>query len=95
MNYIIVSLESRGALIASKDGIHYHTPPSAEVKSTIGAGESMFAGIIYGLKENESPQNILKWGVACGTAATMQEGTDLAQLDNINAVFKMINDGVL
>jgi 6-phosphofructokinase 2 len=92
VNYVIVSLGSKGALIVSKDGINYQTPPSVEVKSTIGAGDSMLAGIIYGLLENESPQNILKWGVACGTAATMQEGTGLAQLDNINAVFKMIKN---
>jgi 6-phosphofructokinase 2 len=92
VNYVIVSLGSKGALIVSKDGIHYQNPPTVEVKSTIGAGDSMLAGIIFGLLENESPQNILKWGVACGTAATMQEGTDLAQLDKINIVFKMIDN---
>ncbi|MCY7291568.1 MAG: 1-phosphofructokinase family hexose kinase [Ferruginibacter sp.] len=92
VNYVIVSLGSKGALIVSKDGVNYQTPPSVEVKSTIGAGDSMLAGIIYGLLKNESPQNILKWGIACGTAATMQEGTDLAQHDNINVVFKMINN---
>jgi len=91
VNYVVVSLGSRGALIVCKDGINYQTAPSVEVKSTIGAGDSMLAGIIYGILENESQQNILKWGVACGTAATMQEGTDLAQLDNINAAFKIIN----
>jgi len=91
VEYVIVSLGSRGAFIVSKDGINYQTPPSVKVKSTIGAGDSMLAGIIYALLQNETPQNILKWGVACGTAATMQEGTDLAQLDNIHAVLKMIN----
>lgn len=91
VKYVVVSLGARGAFITCENGIYYQTSPSVKVKSTIGAGDSMLAGIIYALTKNETPQNILKWGVACGTAATMQEGTDLAHMDNIQAVLKMIN----
>lgn len=88
--YVAVSLGARGAFLASKEGIVYQSTPSISVKSTIGAGDSMVAGLIYAIKNNFSVQDILKWGVACGVATTMNEGTNLGSKSNIDQVLKMI-----
>lgn len=88
--YIVVSLGARGAFLASKEGIVYQSTPSVSVKSTIGAGDSMVAGLIYAIKNNFSLKDILKWGVACGVATTMSEGTTLASKINVTKVLKMI-----
>lgn len=92
INYVVVSLGNKGAFIASNEGITYLSPPSVIVKSTIGAGDSMVAGIVYSILNNFSDEVMLKWGVACGVAATMSEGTDLAHKDNIEKVFTMLNN---
>ncbi|MGE5943052.1 MAG: 1-phosphofructokinase family hexose kinase, partial [Flavobacteriales bacterium] len=88
--YVAVSLGARGAFMASKDGVIYQSTPSVSVKSTIGAGDSMVAGLIYGIKNDFPVNDILKWGVACGVATTMNEGTNLASKSNINNVLKML-----
>lgn len=88
--YVAVSLGARGAFLASKEGIVYQSTPSISVKSTIGAGDSMVAGLIYAIKNNFPVQDILKWGVACGVATTMNEGTNLGSKSNIDQVLKMI-----
>jgi 6-phosphofructokinase 2 len=91
IKYVVVSLGSNGAFIASEAGIIYQSPPPIKVKSTIGAGDSMVAGLIYAITNNCSPEMILKWGIACGAAATMNEGMDLARKDIINQVFVLLN----
>ena len=91
VTYVVVSLGARGAFIASKDGISYIYTPSVLVKSTIGAGDSMVAGLIYAILNGDISETILKWGVACGVAATLSEGTQLAQRDNIGKVLKMLD----
>ncbi|NLP58323.1 1-phosphofructokinase family hexose kinase [Lutibacter sp. B1] len=88
--YVVVSLGARGAFMASKDGVIFQTTPSVKVNSTIGAGDSMVAGLIYALQNNLSPKEVLKWGVACGVATTMSEGTNLASVVNINRALKLI-----
>lgn len=88
--YVVVSLGARGAFMASKDGIIFQTTPSVKVNSTIGAGDSMVAGLIYALQNNLPPKEVLKWGVACGVATTMSEGTNLASVENINRALKLI-----
>ena len=49
--YVVVSLGARGAFLASKNGIFYQNTPSVKVKSTIGAGDSMVAGLVYAIEQ--------------------------------------------
>tara|TARA_R110000751_G_scaffold301415_5_gene413830 strand:- start:30387 stop:31310 length:924 start_codon:yes stop_codon:yes gene_type:complete len=88
--YIVVSLGARGAFLASKAGVVYQSTPSVAVQSTIGAGDSMVAGLIYAIKNNFSDRDILKWGIACGVATTMSEGTMLAGKTNVTKILNMI-----
>lgn len=88
--YIVVSLGARGAFLASKEGVVYQPTPSVAVESTIGAGDSMVAGLIYAIKNNFADRDILKWGVACGVATTMSEGTSLGSTTNVIKILHMI-----
>jgi 6-phosphofructokinase 2 len=88
--YIVVSLGARGAFLASKAGVVYQSTPSVAVQSTIGAGDSMVAGLIYAIKNNFSDRDILKWGIACGVATTMSEATMLASKTNVTKILNMI-----
>lgn len=81
--YGAVSLGAKGAFLACKEGVFYRSTPSVQVKSTIGAGDSMVAGLIYGINKGYKPNEILKMGVACGVATIMSEGTSLATPENI------------
>lgn len=89
--YVIVSLGARGAFLASAQGIFYQTTPSVKVKSTIGAGDSMVAGMVYAIAQGHSPKDILKWGVVCGVATTMTGGTNLASKENIQTVLELLH----
>jgi 6-phosphofructokinase 2 len=86
--YVVVSLGARGAFIACNQGVFYKTTPSVKVKSTIGAGDSMVAGLLYGIQNGFPPEKMLKWGVACGVATTMSTG--LATKENIDTVLKLM-----
>ena len=48
-----------------------------EKKSTVGAGDSMVAGITYMFSQGATPEEAIRFGVCCGSAATMNEGTQL------------------
>ncbi|PWT71604.1 MAG: phosphofructokinase [Bacteroidetes bacterium] len=83
---IVVSMGPAGAmLITAKE--HFHVPaPALKIKSTVGAGDSMVAGLIIGMQRKASLKDILKYGVAAGTAATIQVGSGLCTKENIEKV---------
>jgi 6-phosphofructokinase 2 len=44
------------------------------------------------LQQKESLKQALNFGVACGTAATMNEGTQLFNVEDAERLYKEIND---
>ncbi|SHF29915.1 6-phosphofructokinase 2 [Arenibacter palladensis] len=87
---LVVSLGPKGALLATKDLIEHIPAPTVLQKSTIGAGDSMVAGMVVSLLKGKTYSEMVKYGVACGTAATMHEGTQLCNKDDAENLYKWI-----
>jgi 1-phosphofructokinase len=45
---VAVSMGAAGALFVERDGAVFATPPAIKVKSTVGAGDAMVAGLVIG-----------------------------------------------
>ncbi len=86
---VVVSMGSAGAMLVTKDVIEIYTSPKVERKSTVGAGDSMVAGIIYSLSRDKKLPDAVQYGVACGTAATMNPGTELCRKEDVDALFEI------
>lgn len=84
---IVVSLGAQGAILVTKDAMEFVKAPKVENKSTVGAGDSMVGGMVWALSQNKSLKEVIQWGVSCGTAATMKEGT---QLFNVKDMIKLL-----
>lgn len=88
---LIVSLGARGAMVVTPESIEYVVPPTVKQNSTVGAGDSMVAGLILSLSRDEDIRDAVKWGVAAGTAATMTPGTELCRKKDVEKIFRWLN----
>jgi 6-phosphofructokinase 2 len=77
---VVVSLGPQGAVLVTSDFYEHISAPNVVKKSTVGAGDSMVGGMVWALSMNMSLKDVIRWGVACGSAATMNEGTQLFNL---------------
>ena len=66
------------------------TSPPAEKKSTVGAGDSMVAGMVLALSRGMSIEDATTYGVACGTAATLNPGTELCKKEDADRFFEQL-----
>jgi 1-phosphofructokinase len=87
----VVSLGDKGALAVSRGESLFAAPPDAIVRSTVGAGDSMVAGLVAGLEAGESLETALRMGVAAAGAAVGTEGTQAAPLDIYEHILKTIS----
>jgi 6-phosphofructokinase 2 len=87
---VAVSMGPDGAWLITKDEKYFAAAPSVEKKSTVGAGDSMVAGITYMLQQGFPLQQAIAFGVACGSAATMNEGTQLFKKEDAEKLFSII-----
>ncbi len=76
-------------LVTANNSFRVKTP-AVERKSTVGAGDSMLAGIVLTLANGKNIKDALAYGVACGTAATLNPGTELCKKDDVERLYKQI-----
>lgn len=87
---MVVSMGAAGAMLVTNEMAEMIIPPPVIRKSTVGAGDSMVAGIIFYLSQGKSLPEAVKYGVACGTAATMNPGTELCNKKDADLLFSLI-----
>lgn len=76
--HLVASIGAGGAFAVDADGTtHRYRAPAVKVRSAIGAGDSMIAGIAVAMCEGVSPIAAIAAGIAAGTAAVLTAGTDL------------------
>ncbi|MBX0292379.1 1-phosphofructokinase family hexose kinase [Hymenobacter sp. HSC-4F20] len=87
---VVTSLGPQGACVVTDDFVDHVPAPSVKKRSTVGAGDSMVAGLVYGLATGLSVRETVRLGVACGTAATMNPGTELFRKDDVDKLYQWL-----
>ncbi|HFN3687566.1 TPA: 6-phosphofructokinase II [Enterobacter hormaechei] len=77
---VVVSLGPQGALAVDKTGCVQVVPPPMKSQSTVGAGDSMVGAMVLKLAQGASLLEMARYGVAAGSAATINQGTRLCSL---------------
>lgn len=87
---VVVSMGALGAMLVSREGTYKVDAPIVKGQTTVGAGDSMVAGIVLYISQGKSLLEALQYGVACGTAATLNAGTSLCNKDDVDRLFELI-----
>jgi 6-phosphofructokinase 2 len=87
---VVLSLGRGGALLVWKKGCEHFRAPNVAIKSKVGAGDSMVAGITLRLAQGASISEAVRFGVAAGTAAVMTAGTELCRREDAEELYARI-----
>jgi 6-phosphofructokinase 2 len=87
---VVVSLGPEGAMLVSEKEVVRVPAPNVPKRSTVGAGDSMVAGMVWKLAQGKSLSEVVHFGVACGTAAIMNEGTELCHPADVERLFSQL-----
>lgn len=84
---LVLSLGARGVLWVSAAEGGRLVPPTVPVKSSVGAGDSMVAGIVWSLACGRALGDALRFGVAAGAASVMNPGTELFRAADVERLY--------
>ena len=76
---VALSLGHRGALLAAREVCLRAPAIQVKIASTVGAGDSFLAAMVWRLASGSDLEDAFRYGVAAGTAALLAPGTSLAQ----------------
>ena len=88
---VVTSMSAGGAICVSRDVEERITNPIVPVRSTVGAGDSMVAGIVLSLARGMSVRDAGRFGVAAGAAAVMTPGTELCRREDAERFYAQMN----
>ena len=82
---VAVSMGSRGALFADRDGMLLAHPPKVELRSTVGAGDAMVAGLVFAQLRGLGLSGAARFATACGAHAItrIESGVDLSAVGEL------------
>lgn len=83
VKYVVISLGSEGSIFISCDKVAKVKGIKVEVKSTVGAGDSMVAALAVAVQEDYSFEEAIKLACATSTANVMTEGTQTGRFVDI------------
>jgi len=86
---VIVSLAGEGAVLVNSEVAFLSNVPKGEVKSSVGAGDSMVAGFLARYEETKEIEEAFRYSVASGSATAFSIG--LATKEKIETLYTNVN----
>jgi 6-phosphofructokinase 2 len=84
---LILSLGARGVFWMSASERGRLAAPAVPVRSSVGAGDSMVAGVVLSLTRGWALADAVRFGVAAGAASVMNPGTELCRAEDVERLY--------
>lgn len=79
---VALTLGDRGALLVDRDRVLRAEPLRISPISSVGAGDSFLGAMVWSLAAGDDLANAFRLGVAAGSSALLNAGTELAHADD-------------
>jgi 6-phosphofructokinase 2 len=91
--HVAVTLGHRGAVLANRGGTTYQPAIPIKARSSVGAGDSFLATMVYRLCAGDPPEEAFRYGVAAGAAAVLTPGTDMCRVEDVERLYRRLGEG--
>jgi 6-phosphofructokinase 2 len=85
---VALSLERGGTVVITAEGSAFVRAPTVPIRSKVGAGDSMVAGVVLGLARGLELMDAIRFGVAAASAAVMTKGTELCRREDTERIYE-------
>lgn len=90
IGWVVVSMGGEGAIFVTADAAVRATSPPAPVKSTVGAGDAMVAGIVHASLQNLGVEDCARIATAFSLGALGEIGPHLPSPDVVDAFARQV-----
>ena len=87
---VVLSLGPDGAIATNGQEALQVRPPALQIKSAVGSGDSLLAGITYALTHDFVFETAVRYGVAAGTANALEIGAGVFALKDFKRILSEV-----
>lgn len=85
---VLISLGKDGSILITEKEVYVGNAPQGKLISSVGAGDSMVAGVVYGIAKGMTLEDSYKYGIASGSSTAFSEG--LTTFEGMNNLLNKI-----
>lgn len=85
---VLISLGKDGSILITEKEVYIGNAPQGKLISSVGAGDSMMAGVVYGIAKGMTLEDSYKYGIASGSSTAFSEG--LTTFEGMNSLLNKI-----
>ncbi|MGO5427026.1 1-phosphofructokinase [Fusobacterium mortiferum] len=85
---VLISLGKDGSILITEKEVYIGNAPQGKLISSVGAGDSMVAGVVYGITKGMTLEDSYKYGIASGSSTAFSEG--LTTFEGMNSLLNKI-----
>ncbi|MTI12991.1 1-phosphofructokinase [Sansalvadorimonas verongulae] len=93
--HVVISRGVNGVLWLNNGQWLKSVPPRMSVVSTVGAGDTLVAGLCHGLNQNHDRETVLRHATALSALAVSQTGVGVPDQDTLNSVIQQVSVNAL
>jgi 6-phosphofructokinase 2 len=86
VEFVCVTLGDEGAILVDAGNSYHCEAPKVHKQSTVGCGDSLVAGLIAAASKGDTPEQMLRLGVICGSATASHPGTELFSHEELDTL---------
>lgn len=90
IQYVIISMGSKGSIATDGKQLFHVHPPKVEMKSPVGCGDSVIGGFLFALSSGQDFKAALELGTAAGAATATMEGTQLCRKEDVERLLPLV-----
>ncbi|HZK55763.1 MAG TPA: 1-phosphofructokinase [Desulfosporosinus sp.] len=87
---VLISLGGKGALVSDGTQRLLVRPLEVKVSSTVGGGDALLAGLVYGEAQGMSLEEQTRWATAVAAASLAQPGTQAGKLKDVERLLPCV-----
>ena len=87
---VVLTLGEKGALLVTRELAHRAHAPDMRPISAVGAGDSFVGGMVWSLAAGDNLLEAFRYGVAAGSAAVLNPGTELCHAPDVMRLYEQI-----
>ena len=85
---VLISLGKDGSILITEKEVYIGNAPQGKLISSVGAGDSMVAGVVYGIAKGMTLEDSYKYSIASGSSTAFSEG--LTTFEGMNSLLNKI-----
>ncbi|MFC5469567.1 1-phosphofructokinase [Cohnella suwonensis] len=90
IEYVLVSMGAEGSLLVNRHEAVRASPFPITPVSTVGAGDSMVAALVYSFLHGKSFEDTARWTSAAGTITASKPGTQVCTLQEVEQSVQLV-----